>query len=142
MILLDTNVLSEQFRLKPDERVLTWLNDQALETLYLPAMTVAEIRAGIALMPEGKRKNLLSEMVEKKLFPLFAGRVLPFDLSCTKAYADMLATVKKSGSGIATADAIIAAIAHNGGFIVATRDTNPFEAAGLKVINPWETQST
>ena len=59
MILLDTNVLSEQFRAKPDERVLLWLNDQPLETLYMSSMTVAEIRAGVALMPEDKRKELL-----------------------------------------------------------------------------------
>ena len=134
MILLDRNVLSEQFRAKPDERVLDWLNEQPLETLYLSAMTVAEIRAGVALMPNGKRKKLLSESIEEKLLPLFAGRVLPFDMSCTRAYADVLATAKKVGSGIA---AVIAATAHDGGFMVATRDTSPFEAAGLKVINPW-----
>ena len=137
MILLDTNVLFEQFRAKPDERVLAWLNEQPLETLYLSAMTVAEIRAGVALMPNGKRKKLLSESIEEKLLPLFAGRVLPFDMSCTRAYADVLATAKKAGSGIAAADAVIAATAHDGGFMIATRDTSPFEAAGLKVINPW-----
>lgn len=137
MILLDTNVLSEQFRAQPDERVLDWLNEQPLETLYLSAMTVAEIRAGVALMPEGKRKKMLGDRIEEKLLPLFAGRVLSFDVSCTRAYADVLAKVKKSGSGIAAADAVIAATAHEGGFIVATRDTSPFVAAGLKVINPW-----
>lgn len=137
MILLDTNVLSEQFRAKPDERVLTWLNDQPLETLYLSAMTVAEIRAGVALMPEGKRKKTLSDRIEEKLLPLFAGRVLPFDMSCTRAYAAVLATAKRSGSGIAAADAVIAATALDGGFSVATRDTSPFEAAGVTVINPW-----
>ena len=137
MILLDTNVLSEQFRAKPDERVLNWLNNQVLETLYLSAMTVAEIRAGVALMPEGKRKNILSDRIEEKLLPLFAGRVLPFDMSCTRAYAKVLATAKQSGSGIAAADAVIAATALNGGFSIATRDTSPFEAAGVTVINPW-----
>ena len=137
MILLDTNVLSEQFRAKPDERVLTWLNDQPLETLYLSAMTVAEIRAGVALMPEGKRKKTLSDRIEEKLLPLFAGSVLPFDMSCTRAYATVLATAKQSGSGIAAADAVIAATALDGGFSVATRDTSPFEAAGVTVINPW-----
>lgn len=137
MILLDTNVLSEQFRAKPDERVLDWLNEQPLETLYLSTMTVAEIRVGVALMPDGKRKNLLSEGIEEKLLPLFAGRILSFDMSCTRAYADILAAAKRAGSGMAAADAIIAATAHDGGFIVATRDTSPFEAAGLKVINPW-----
>lgn len=137
MILLDTNVLSEQFRAKPDERALAWLNEQPLETLYLSAMTVAEIRAGVALMPEGKRKKLLGSRIEERLLPLFAGRVLSFDMACTRAYAVVLATAKKSGSGMAAAAAVIAATAYEGGFIVATRDTSPFEAVGLKVINPW-----
>ena len=119
------------------EKRLNWLNEQPLETLYLSAMTVAEIRAGVALMPNGKRKKLLSESIEEKLLPLFAGRVLPFDMSCTRAYAVVLATAKKAGSGIEAADAVIAATALDGGFIVATRDKSPFEAAGLKVINPW-----
>lgn len=138
MILLDTNVLSEQFRAQPDERALAWLNDQALETLFLSAMTVAEIRAGVALMPEGRRKKMLNDRIEQKLLPLFAGRILPFDMSCTRAYAAVLATAKQSGSGIAAADAVIAATALDGGFSVATRDTSPFEAAGVIVINPWE----
>jgi predicted nucleic acid-binding protein len=69
---------------------------------------------------------------------MFVGRVLPFDLACTSAYAELLATVRKSGSGIETADACIAAIAVANGFAVATRDTSPFQAAGVTVINPWE----
>lgn len=139
MVLLDTNVLSEQFQANPNKGVLAWLNEQALETLYLSVMTVAEIRAGVALMPQGKRKRLLGENIEENLLPLFAGRVLPFDVSCTRAYAKVLAAAKKAGSGIAAADAVIAATALDGGFMVATRDTSPFEASGLKVINPWET---
>ena len=138
MILLDTNVLSEQLRAKPDERVISWLNDQVLETLYLSVMTVAEIRAGVAIMPEGKRKHLFNERIENELLSLFVGRVLSFDMFCTKSYADVIKTARKAGSGIAAADAVIAATALNSGFMVATRDTSPFEAAGLKVINPWE----
>ncbi|BBL34216.1 hypothetical protein Nstercoris_00447 [Nitrosomonas stercoris] len=68
MVLLDTNVLSEQFQANPNKGVLAWLNDQALETLYLSVMTVAEIRAGVAVMPQGKRKKLLSEKTSKKIF--------------------------------------------------------------------------
>nr|WP_298139807.1 PIN domain-containing protein [Acidiferrobacter sp.] len=69
---------------------------------------------------------------------MFVGRVLPFDVACTHAYADLLAKVRKAGGGIATADACIAAAAIANGFAVATRDTRPFRAAGLTVINPWE----
>ena len=137
MILLDTNVVSEPLRPAPEARVIEWLDAQALETLYLSAMTVAELRAGVALLPAGKRRAALHENLEKNVLPLFLGRVLPFDLACTKAYAELLIKVRKAGSGIETADACIAAVAVANGLAVATRDTAPFQGAGLSVINPW-----
>lgn len=137
MILLDTNVISETQRLAPNTRVLDWIDAQALETLYLSTITVAELRAGIELMPAGKRRDGLHENLEKRLLPMFANRVLSFDMACTKAYAELLAKSRATGLAIETADAFIAAIAIANGFIVATRDISPFEAAGLKVINPW-----
>ncbi|CDM24643.1 Plasmid stability protein stbB [Castellaniella defragrans 65Phen] len=96
------------------------------------------MRAGVAMLPAGKRRNSLHEYLEKRVLPSFVGRVLPFDLACTSAYAQVLAAARKAGSGIETADACIAAVAFANGFIVATRDTSPFRAAGLTVINPWE----
>jgi predicted nucleic acid-binding protein len=138
VILLDTSVVSEPLRRAPEICVVDWLDAQPLETLYLPVMAVAELRAGVALLPAGKRKTVLHESLEQRVLPMFAGRVLPFDLVCTTAYAALLARVRKAGSGIETADAYIAAIAIANGFTVATRDTSPFQAAGLTVINPWE----
>ncbi len=138
MILLDTNVISEPQRREPSAGVLDWIDAQALETLYLSVITVAELRAGIALMPAGKRRDILHENLEKRLLPMFANRVLSFDLACTKAYAELLAKARAAGLAIETADAFIAAVALANGFVVATRDTSPFEAAGLNVINPWE----
>lgn len=138
MILLDTNVISEPQRQAPNARVLDWIDAQALETLYLSAITVAELRAGIALMPAGKRRDSLHESLEKRLLPMFANRVLSFDMACTSAYAELLAKSRAAGLAIETADAFIAAVALANGFMVATRDTSPFEAAGLEVINPWE----
>lgn len=140
MILLDTNVISEQFRAVPNKTVIDWLNRQPLETLYLTSMTVAELRAGVARMPSGKRRTVLSDSIEHRVLPVFVGRVLSFDMACTRAYADVLAAARKSGSGIETADAVIAAIALDNGFSVATRDVSPFLAAGVKVINPWKNQ--
>ncbi len=138
MILLDTNVISETQRREPNARVLDWIDAQALETLYLSAITVAELRAGIALMPAGKRRDGLHENLEKRLLPMFANRVLSFDKACTKAYAELLAKSRDAGLAVETADAFIAAVALANGFAVATRDTTPFEAAGLNVINPWD----
>ena len=137
MILLDTNVLSEPLRPAPERRVVAWIDAQALETLYLSAITVAELRAGVALLPAGKRRSALQQGLETRVLPLFAGRVLPFDLACTPAYAALMARVRTAGLALATADGYIAAIAAANGLAVATRDTSPFEAAGVTVINPW-----
>ncbi len=137
MILLDTNVVSEPIRPAPEPRVIEWLNAQPSQTLYLSTMTVAELRAGVALMPAGKRRDTLHEALEKGVLPAFAGRVLPFDLACTQAYAELLATARRNGTGIETADLCIASVAFANGFSVATRDTAPFKAAGLTVLNPW-----
>ena len=138
MILLDTNVISEPQRREPNARVLEWIDAQALETLYLSAITVAELRAGIALLPAGKRRDSLHDNLEKRLLPMFANRVLSFDMACTKAYAELLAKSRAAGLALETADAFIAAVALANGFAVATRDNGPFEAAGVTVINPWE----
>jgi len=138
MILLDTNVVSEPLRHAPDARVIEWIDAQPLETLFLSAMTVAELRAGVALLPAGKRRAGLQENLEKRVLPLFAGRVLPFDLACTQAYAGLVAKARAAGLAFATADGYIAAIAVANRFSVATRDTGPFEAAGAAVINPWK----
>lgn len=138
MILLDTNVVSEPLRHAPETRVIEWIDAQPLETLFLSAVTVAELRAGVALLPAGKRRAGLQENLERRVLPLFAGRVLPFDITCTQAYAQLMAKARDAGLAIATADGYIAAIAVANGLAVATRDTSPFEAAGAAVINPWQ----
>ena len=138
MILLDTNVVSEPLRHAPEVRVIEWIDAQPLETLYLSAITVAELRAGVALLPTGKRRIGLHDNLEKRVLPLFVGRVLPFDMACTNAYAELMAKARTAGLAIATADGYIAASAAANGFAVVTRDSSPFQAAGLTVINPWE----
>lgn len=138
MILLDTNVISELLRPLPHAGVSNWVDEQPLETLYLSTMTVAELRAGVALMPTGKRQAALHEHIEKRVLPMFATRVLSFNMACTQAYAAVMANVRAAGGGIETADACIAAVALANGFFVATRDESPFVAAGIDVINPWK----
>ncbi len=131
-------MVSEPLRPAPDNRVVAWIDAQALETLFLSAITVAELRAVVALLPAGKRRAGLQESLETPVLPLFAGRVLPFDLGCTQAYAELMAKAPASGPTIASADGYIAAIAAANGLAVATRDTGPFEAVGAAVINPWQ----
>jgi predicted nucleic acid-binding protein len=114
-----------------------WLDAQAVETLYLSAVTVAELRFGIAAMPAGKRRKVLYERLEGDVLPVFVGRVLPFDLDASRAYTELMSTARSIGQAIAMADASIAAIAAARGFIVASRDAAPFHAAGVPIINPW-----
>lgn len=138
MILIDTNVISEPWKPAPEARVLAWLDAQLVETLFLSAVTVAELRFGIAAMPDGKRRTLLKDRLEGEVLPLFAGRILPFDLDASAAYAALMAEARASGKAIGVADGFIAAIARARNLAVATRDVGPFAAAGLMVIDPWD----
>ena len=137
MILIDTNVISELWKLAPDSNVLAWIDAQAIETLHLSVLTVAELRYGLATMPEGKRRTIYEERLEREVLPVFAGRVLAFDLDTSKTYAELMARARAEGKAIAKADGYIAATAAMHGLIVATRDTSPFEAGGLVVNDPW-----
>jgi predicted nucleic acid-binding protein len=101
---------------------------------------VAELRFGVAAMPEGKRRSIYQERLEKEVLPAFTGRVLPFDLAASRAYGDLMASAKESGKAIGKADGYIAASASACSLMVATRDISPFEAAGLKWVNPWDAQ--
>ena len=138
MILIDTNVISELWKAEPNPDVLAWIDAQTVETLYLSAVTVSELRFGLATMPQGKRRTIYQERLEKEVLPTFTGRVLPFDLNASQAYADLMARAKAGGKAIGKADGYIAATAIACGLMVATRDISPFEAVGLKIVNPWE----
>lgn len=137
MIVLDTNVVSEAMKPEPDAAVRAWLNDQAAETLYLSSVTLAELLFGIAVLPAGKRKNMLARALDG-LMELFEGRVLPFDADAARHYAELAMTARSGGRGFPTPDGYIAAIAASRGFMVASRDTSPYGACGLQVVNPWK----
>lgn len=137
MILLDTNVISEPLRPAPDARAVDWLDAQPIETLCLSAITVAELRVGIARMPPGRSRDRLRKRIEQEVLPRFSGRVLAFDLAATQPYADLMAKARAAGVVIGHYDGCIAAIAVANALTVATRDTTPFEAAGVRVIDPW-----
>lgn len=136
MIVLDTNVVSEAMKPEPDLSVRAWLNDQAAETLFLSSVTLAEVLYGIRALPAGRRRNLLDRALTE-LLALFEERVLPFDTAAARHYAELAVMAGKSGRGFPTQDGYIAAVAASRGYIVASRDTTPYEAAGVTVINPW-----
>jgi predicted nucleic acid-binding protein len=136
LIVLDTNVVSEAMKPESNPSVRAWLNDQAADTLYLSSVTLAELLFGIATLPAGKRKDMLAQALDG-LMGLFRDRVLPFDVDAARRYAELADTAKTGGWGFPTPDGYIAAIAASRGFIVASRDTAPYAAAGVPVINPW-----
>lgn len=142
MILLDTNVVSEPLKAAGNTNVLAWMDAQIIESLYLSTISLAELRFGIAALPEGKRRDMLHSSLEQRILPLFAGRILGFDELASQSYATLRARARAAGQTIAPEDGYIAAIAATHGFSVATRDTAPFEAAGLAVINPWVWQAS
>ncbi|EGF90499.1 putative plasmid stability protein y4jK [Asticcacaulis biprosthecium C19] len=137
MIILDTNVVSELMKSAPDPQVHRWLDQQAAESIYLSSVTVAELLFGIGALPDGKRKAQLAGMLEAML-GLFLDRVLPFDTEAARQYADLAVRARLAGRGLPTPDGYIAAIAASKGFMVATRDTSPFAAAGVRFIDPWQ----
>jgi predicted nucleic acid-binding protein len=136
MIVLDTNVISEPLKPRADPRVIRWLDSQDPETLYLTATTLSEVLIGIALLPAGKRKRGMEQAMQTLLTKLFAGRFLSFDREAAIAFALLGSRAAAKGYSITVADCQIAAIAAVHGFAVATRDTAPFLAAGVPVINP------
>ena len=137
MIVLDTNVISEPLRPSPDPRVAAWLDDQHIETLYLAAATLAEIRYGIAILPEGTRKSGLRDRFEGVVLQLFAGRVLAFDDTASKSYAQIQSEARSRGRALSVLDGLIASTCAAHGFALATRNVRDFEATGVDIVNPW-----
>jgi len=138
MIVLDTNVVSEAMKPSAHPAVAEWLNRQAAETLFLTSVTLAELLYGISALPTGRRKEVLADTLDRLLLELYGDRILPFDADAARCYAQLVTKARAAGKGFPTPDGYIAAIARAKGFIVATRDTSPFEAAGVSTINPWE----
>jgi toxin FitB len=137
VIILDTNVVSEPLKPAPDPAVLAWLDAQAPQTLCLTSITLAELLAGVAALPAGKRRNQLGQALSQKVLPLFEGRVLDFDTAAAHAFADVQVGASAAGNPISFADGAIAAIASAHGFAVATRNVRDFKGAGVAVIDPW-----
>ena len=137
MIVLDTNVVSEAMKPEPNPAVRSWLNDQVSETLYLSSVTLAELLFGVGTLPAGKRKDMLTQTLNG-MQALFRDRILPFDVDAARHYAKLAVLARTGGRGFPTPDGYIAAIAASRGFVVASRDTAPFKAAGVPVIDPWE----
>ena len=135
-LILDTNVLSELMRQRPDPRVLHWLDAQPLDSLFTTAIAEAEIRTGIAMLAAGRRRAALAAAADR-LFQLFDDRILPFDSPAAGDYADIVARRRAVGRPVAQADSQIAAIARSRNAKVVTRNVGHFEDVEIDLIDPW-----
>lgn len=137
MIVLDTNVISEMMRLAPDPVAKGWLDSQPEETIYTTAVCEAELRFGIAILPDGRRKRGFEDEAAAFFSDDMISRVLPFDRAAALEYSVMAAGLRAAGRGFATADVQIAAIARAHGFALATRNVRDFAGCGVEVIDPF-----
>jgi len=136
MIVLDTNVISELMRREPDPRVMAWIAEQPMAGVFTTTLTQAEIFYGLALLPEGRRDDLLA--AARPMFDVdLAGRVLPFDTDAAATYPEIAAGRKQGGKPISQIDAQIAAIVRSRGARLATRNVRDFADCGITVVDPW-----
>lgn len=137
MIVLDTNVVSELMRAQPAPAVLSWMRDNAGNSLYTTTITVAEIRYGMARLPEGRRRESLHQAANE-IFAAFPRQVLPFDLGAANAYGDVVTGREGSGNPIDGFDAQIAAICRSQSATLATRNLKDFLDTGIVLIDPFQ----
>ena len=136
-LLLDTNVLSEVTRPAPDARVLDWLDGLDEDRSFISAISIAEIRRGVALMDEGRKREALAEWLARDLPRRFEQRVLPVDEPVALAWGDLMGLAKRRGRGLSSMDGLIAATAIARQLTLATRNTRDFEGFGIELFDPW-----
>jgi predicted nucleic acid-binding protein len=137
VIILDTNVISELMKPEPSRKVFRWVSRQSPLELFTTTISQAEVLYGIALLPKGKRRNLLQAAAESMFAEDFRSRILAFDEDAARLFPEIVIARRSMGHPIAVLDAEIVAIARSRGSVVATRDTRGFGDCGVTVVNPW-----
>ena len=136
-LLLDTNVLSEVTKPRPDEGVMSWLHGLDEDRTFISVISIAEIRRGVALMDAGRRRDALGEWLAHDLPQRFEDRIIPVDGAVALAWGDLMAVAKRSGRGLSSMDGLIAATTTAHQLTLATRNTRDFEGWGIEIIDPW-----
>lgn len=137
MILLDTNIISELMRPKPQPTVVQWLNNQDALEVYISAITIAEIEYGLKVLPEGQKRWGLKQKFDWLIAQGFSERVLDFTSEAALHYADIMAYRRSLGLPMSVPDGQIAALARLKRFTLATRNVKDFEECGLMLVNPF-----
>ncbi len=137
MILLDTNVISALMRPEPETLVVKWLDRQPRASVWITSITVMEIRYGLQIMPKGRRRETMTQLLERMLAEKIEGRVAAFDTAAAEQTGDLMASRKAKGRIGESRDTMIAGIAMATGATLATRNTGHFADLSVPVINPW-----
>lgn len=136
-LLLDTNVLSEVTKPRPEVRVLEWLDGLDEDRVFMSVVSIAEIRRGVALMETGRKRGALAEWLAQDLPQRFERRVIPVDAPVALAWGDLMGFAKRSGRGLSSMDGLIAATAIAHDLTLATRNIKDFEGFGIELVDPW-----
>jgi toxin FitB len=137
MWLLDTNVISELRKSRPDAKVMSWVVSQRSESLHASEVCFAEIRAGIKAQTDSDKVKQLDIWFEETVSPMFLGRILPVSRNVLVNWLELIGRLHAGRNSAPPADVLIAATATHHAIQVATRDTGPFVACGVPVLNPW-----
>lgn len=137
MIVLDTNVLSELIRPRPEPQVVAWLLGQPRSQLFTTAVSLGEMLFGARVLPEGRRKQQLLQDVRAIFATDMAGRVLPYNMDAADAHAEFAAMRRAQGHPVGMADAMIAGVTRSRGATLATRNVRDFEGCGIALVDPW-----
>ena len=137
MIVLDTNMVSELMRAEPEPAVASWVRDRDRRELRTTTITIAEVRYGIARLPDGRRKQVLLAAADD-IFSAFGDQVLPVDSAAAEHYAAIASVRERAGQPIPGFDALIAAVCRSRGAALATRNVSDFDGTGVEIIDPWK----
>lgn len=139
--LVDTNVLSETLKPRPNPRVTTWFAEQNPEDLFLSSISLGELVRGAYRMKEKSKRERLARWVEDDLIAQFQGRILPFDQDAAVFWGKIMGDSDKAGRPKSMADVQIAAVARRYGLTLVTRSTKDFQDMGVMLVNPWTSPS-
>lgn len=136
--LVDTNCISEAVRLRPDPRVMSWLEAADEGLLYLSVLTLGEIRKGVASLPQGRRRASLENWLNLELQARFSGRILSIDEAIADRWGLLAATAKNQGRGLSAIDGLLAATAVQHNLTIVSRNDTDFAHTQVPVLNPWK----
>jgi predicted nucleic acid-binding protein len=135
--LLDTNIVSEWMKSRPNAGVVNWLAEADEDRIFISAVTIAEIRYGVERLPQGVRRDRLDAWLTDDLPLRFEGRVLAIDANVGNCWGRVMARGRAAGRPVAAMDAFIAATTERYDLVLATRNVSDFEVLGIRLINPW-----